>query len=229
MSTSGLTCPNCNSENQRDSRYCNKCGYPLHSDVTDNPIAGEQSPSTTIAISAHKICSGCQTANNATAKYCYRCGLLLPMETEQEAAVTEALAGFWIRLAAYIIDSIALYAVDYLINLGLHLSVDPTQGLAVFDDPKLWISQAISFVLYATYFTFCTGKWGQTLGKRATGVKVVRTDGSSVSYLRSLARYLASILSGLTLGIGYLMIAFSANKRGLHDLICGTKVIKIRK
>jgi len=38
-------------------------------------------------------------------------------------------------------------------------------------------------------------------------------------------RYLASILSALTLGIGYLMVLWDSEKRTLHDLICGTRVI----
>jgi len=128
------------------------------------------------------------------------------------------------------IGGIVLSAVSYLIDLGLHLPVDTTQGLAIFDDPTFWILQSISLILRGFYYTYCTGKWGQTLGKYATGIKVVRSDGTPLSYLGSMARFFATALSELTLGIGYLMIAFSPRKRALHDLICGTKVIiKVRK
>jgi len=36
------------------------------------------------------------------------------------------------------------------------------------------------------------------------------------------------MLSGMTLGIGYILAAFDAEKRGLHDMICDTRVIRAR-
>ena len=63
------------------------------------------------------------------------------------------------------------------------------------------------------------------MGKRLFRLYVVRTDGSRVGPGRALARHLASLLSMLILGIGFLMIAFRQDKRGLHDLICDTVVI----
>jgi len=230
MSTNRLICPNCSFENQQGSYYCSKCGYPLNRMEDEQQVVRENLPDINVTASSHKVCSGCQAINIATAKYCAHCGLLLPMALQAEAEHTEALAGFWIRFAAYLIDGIVLSAVSYLIDLGLHLPVDTTQGLAIFDDPTFWILQSINLILRGFYYTYCTGKWGQTLGKYTTGIKVVRSDGTPLSYSGSLARFFATALSELTLGIGYLMIAFSPRKRALHDLICGTKVIiRVRK
>ncbi len=230
MSTNNLTCPNCQFENQQSSRYCSKCGYPLvYLKDEQEKISEESKPSRNFAASTHKICSGCQTVNTASAKYCSHCGLLLPMEIQPEGDSTEALAGFWIRLAAYCIDGIILSLLNYLINLGFNLSVDANLGIAILDDPTFWTMQIIGFLLRAVYYTYCTGRWGQTPGKFVTGIKIVRSDDTPLSYPRSLARFLATFLSELTLGIGYLMIAFSTRKRALHDLICDTKVIRIRK
>jgi len=47
-----------------------------------------------------------------------------------------------------------------------------------------------------------------------------------VTYLRAFARHFAEFLSGIILGIGYLMVAFDREKRALHDHICNTRVIK---
>lgn len=56
-------------------------------------------------------------------------------------------------------------------------------------------------------------------------LRIVRADGASVGLGQAFGRYLATILSRLILYIGYLMIAFREDKRGLHDLIAETKVI----
>ena len=54
---------------------------------------------------------------------------------------------------------------------------------------------------------------------------MVRNDGSKVGIGRAFARYLCYTISFLILGIGFLMILFRPDKRGLHDLICDTKVV----
>ena len=65
-----------------------------------------------------------------------------------------------------------------------------------------------------------------TLGKLAVGIKVTDLNGQRISFARSLGRYFSKILSGLLLYIGYLMIAFDSKKRGLHDKMAGTFVVK---
>lgn len=59
----------------------------------------------------------------------------------------------------------------------------------------------------------------------ATSVKVVNEDGTPITMGRSALRYLAKMLSGLILCIGYIMAAFDEEKRTLHDRLCGTRVI----
>jgi len=53
----------------------------------------------------------------------------------------------------------------------------------------------------------------------------VRGNGDRLTLGRSIGRYFATLLSGLTLCIGYLMAAFTERKQGLHDLICDTVVV----
>lgn len=78
-----------------------------------------------------------------------------------------------------------------------------------------------------TYFTLFTGWEGQTPGKRLLGLKVVRMKGGPVSYPKALLRYVGYYISFLPAGLGFIMIAVDRNKRGLHDLIAGTCVVKI--
>ena len=68
--------------------------------------------------------------------------------------------------------------------------------------------------------------WSTTIGKRIFGLYVLRPDGSKLGFGRAFARWLATNLSLILLGIGFLMIAFRRDKRGLHDLICDTMVVK---
>ena len=70
--------------------------------------------------------------------------------------------------------------------------------------------------------TYTIGFWigqGATPGKMAVGVKVVMANGHPIEFGAACLRYVGYIACALTLGIGYLMIAFTAEKRGLHDFI----------
>jgi uncharacterized RDD family membrane protein YckC len=69
-----------------------------------------------------------------------------------------------------------------------------------------------------------SSRWQATLGKRFYGLSVVTPWGTRISFVRALVRHLAKYLSGALFGIGYLMIAWRSDKRGLHDLIAGTHV-----
>jgi len=60
----------------------------------------------------------------------------------------------------------------------------------------------------------------------ALGLIVTDMDGRRISVLRALGRYFAKFLSGLILFIGYIMVAFTDRKQGLHDLLASTLVVK---
>jgi len=65
---------------------------------------------------------------------------------------------------------------------------------------------------------------GQTLGKAVVALRVVGTDGALRTHGPAFLRYLASGLSVVPLGFGYLMAALRRDKRALHDLIAGSRV-----
>ncbi len=74
------------------------------------------------------------------------------------------------------------------------------------------------------------GMWawrGQTLGHMIINTKIIRTNGGAVDLRTAVLRYLGYILCYLTLGIGFLVIAFDKNKQGLHDKIAGTYVVRV--
>ena len=69
---------------------------------------------------------------------------------------------------------------------------------------------------------------GATLGKQALGLRIVRADGTQLSFGRATARhFLKFMITPLVpLAIGYLMAAFTDRKRALHDVLAETLVIR---
>lgn len=133
-------------------------------------------------------------------------------------------AGFWKRAAATIIDGFILSLVVGLCGelFGVILS-----DLAGGGELATAITTSLStLALNALYFAWFHSTFNYaTPGKMAIGIKVVRSHGEPISFLRALARFFATILSTLTLFIGYLMAAFTARKQSLHDIICDTVVV----
>jgi uncharacterized RDD family membrane protein YckC len=62
----------------------------------------------------------------------------------------------------------------------------------------------------------------------ALGMKVTDLAGNRIFLLRATGRYFAKTISGLILFIGFIMVAFTEKKQGLHDMIAGTLVVRTR-
>lgn len=129
--------------------------------------------------------------------------------------------GFWLRVVAYLIDAIVISFASFAI--GFVIGGNPFDPSAGFD-PTINI---VSLVIGVAYFATMESSSSQgTLGKMAVGLKVARPDGSRIGPGRAIGRYFAKFLSAIILAIGYIMVAFTDRKRGLHDMICDTVVIK---
>lgn len=130
-------------------------------------------------------------------------------------------AGFWKCLLAYIIDLIPLIIISLLLAIG--------SGQDLMDanaEPTFGFSDILGVFIGVAYFAgFESSSWQATPGKRALGMIVVDTNGARISFGKAVGRYFAKILSGLILLIGYIMIAFTERKQGLHDLMLGTLVV----
>jgi uncharacterized RDD family membrane protein YckC len=121
-------------------------------------------------------------------------------------------AGFWIRLGAGVIDLLILGAF--------------TACLAYFFPfPAIW-APAIVVISFAYWLGFWVWR-GQTPGKMAAGIKIIRTDSSPVKLQCAVRRCLGYLVSTLTLFLGFVWMAFDARKQGLHDRIADTYVVKL--
>jgi uncharacterized RDD family membrane protein YckC len=140
--------------------------------------------------------------------------------------------GFWIRVVAYIIDAILLNIAFGILGLVTGLSMVPTH-FTDYDSPDAYAAmgtaQLISLVITWLYFALMESSVrGATVGKMAVGLRVVTDQGNRLSFANATGRFFAKIISALILCIGFIMVAFTDRKRGLHDIIAGTLVIKAR-
>lgn len=138
-------------------------------------------------------------------------------------------AGFWIRFGGVFIDGIVMQVVRIplsLLFLGTVLSPWATAkpNPAALSGALLTLT-FVSMLIAFLYEVIMIHLYGATLGKMAVGIKVVRTDGSDVSWGTSIGRYFMKIVSGIILGIGYIMAGFDDEKRALHDRVCDTRVV----
>lgn len=137
---------------------------------------------------------------------------------------TVAYGGFWIRFVAYIIDAILISVAFWVIAFAMGVRMDAES----LQDSNIALN-SVSFVIGWLYFALMeSSERGATVGKMAMGLRVVTNDGQRLSFLNATGRYFAKIISAIILCIGFIMIGFTERKRGLHDMIASTLVIKVR-
>lgn len=157
----------------------------------------------------------------------------------QEGQGTAAIVykGFWIRLVAKMIDGLMLGVV--LMPLFLLLIPGYVHAIAAAastggpPDPTLMMQFIVPMAMFEVmavvvvwfYNTVMLGRFQATLGKMAIGAKVVRPDGSRISWGQAAGRSGMEMVSGLILYIGYIVAAFDREKRTLHDLAAATRVV----
>jgi len=147
-------------------------------------------------------------------------------------------AGFWVRFAAISVDMIILQLVVIVIafvgSIALGLGTIASMDLA---DPEA-VEQAgaassalmglILLISIPLYFGLQTASSHQaTVGKRVFEIYVSSNSGAKMNLIRSLWRALCYLLSALPLSLGFILAAFTNNKRALHDYLAGTKVMYV--
>ncbi len=158
-------------------------------------------------------CPSCGAANAEHARFCQSCGSSLPAgasESPPTPAATEhaiEYGGFWLRVAAAIIDGL-------IVSVGSTILMSTGLFLALLAAPWLYEALMTSSARQAT------------LGKMAVGLVVTDMDGERLTFPRATGRHFAKYLSVLTVGIGFIMVAFTDRRQGLHDMVADTLVIK---
>ena len=151
-----------------------------------------------------------------------------------KAAVPDRLyGGFWRRLGALIIDLVMiclLFAV-----MGVMAYVAYKVGLAAHDrkvsfgnvTPLMAFLTFGGILLASAYFVVFHGMSGQTIGKSVLRLRVIGSEQERITYGRALLRWIATIGFGLlSFGVSLLWIIWSREKRGWHDYLARTWVIR---
>lgn len=148
---------------------------------------------------------------------------------ETEVFAGTVYAGFWVRLAAYLLDLVLVGVIHLGVRLTLALSFTVFQGENLLDLTFLFqysIKDALLYAAGAAYFILCTYFLGTTAGKRAFNLRVISADGERPSFFDVLYREtVGRFLAGFVLGIGYIMAGFTREKKGLHDILADTRVV----
>lgn len=142
-------------------------------------------------------------------------------------------AGFWVRLAAYTIDSFIVFAGLLIVRLFLLGMSSLTEGTPLGGNILFHytLKDILLYGVQVFYFILCTYHAGTTPGKRVMNLRVVSAgEEEKLSFFNVLYREtVGRFLSGLVLCIGYILIGIDKEKRGLHDMLCDTRVIYGRR
>jgi uncharacterized RDD family membrane protein YckC len=138
-----------------------------------------------------------------------------------------------VRLVAFAIDGavLSLFTVPLavagiagiktaMLVLGLPTPIETQEALASLLSSG-WAAMA------TVYFTALHRGAGQTIGKALLGIRVRSTELVAIGVIRSLVRTLGYALSSSFLGLGFLTVALTPRKRGWHDFLAGTCVVRL--
>lgn len=149
------------------------------------------------------FCTFCRAEISEEAVACPQCGQ--PNMAYRQDLV---LAGFWIRVAAQIIDGLLLLVPSIIAGYTLPF----VGGLAV------------TFIYDWLMLTY----WGgQTIGKRVCGIRIMRPDGSPIDSGVAAARSAMALVSSIAFGLGYIWAAFDAENRTWHDMLADTRAFLV--
>jgi uncharacterized RDD family membrane protein YckC len=204
-----IFCSKCGAQNFAAAQFCQKCGDGLSVGLTQvSPAVPTQVYATAPAVAYSTV---------PTAPY----------------------GGFWIRLLAHLIDHVILGAVAaplfFILVLPAMLRVineaernqEPSPEMIVAIVSSIFIYVVLAFVgqwLYEALLT--SSSWQGTLGKRVLQLKVTDELGNRIGFGRATGRFFAKILSSMFFCIGFIMVGLTDRKRGLHDMLAGTLVMR---
>lgn len=147
------------------------------------------------------------------------------------------LAGAGSRLVAAIIDylivTIPLGILQVMFLGTTFFAVDPDVAdnssgiLSAFVAGGYMLFNLFSTAIGWIYFAYFESSEKQaTFGKQAMNIKVVTDSGQRLAFPNALGRVVSKLLSSLLCCIGYMLILFRADEKGLHDLLANTYVVK---
>jgi uncharacterized RDD family membrane protein YckC len=147
-----------------------------------------------------------------------------PVDLQNQMEGVMRYAGFWNRFAASIIDIIITLIGGWTIGFvfGVMMALGGTTDIDIITG----LANLLGIIINWLYFALMESSSSQgTLGKMVLGIKVTDLNGNRVSFGKATGRHFGKIISVIVLGIGYIMVAFTEKKQGLHDMMAGCLVV----
>ena len=139
------------------------------------------------------------------------CLILIKKNPYKKLSKNQIYAGFWQRFLAGVIDLIILIVIEVI------LIFIPIIG---------WI---LSLFVTWLYFAVQHSSTKQaTFGMRALDIGITDENHGKIGFWRATGNFYLTVISGLIIFIGFLMIAITSRKQGFHNLISRTLCIKIK-
>jgi len=158
-----------------------------------------------------------------------------PTSWEAPADLTAGPAPGWVfggageRLVAYIVDILITGVIVIAIGLvgGLILGAGAASDSGFLAGAGAIVLVFALIIVPLAYFPWFWARTGATPGMRMFGLHVVRDrDGGPISGGQAVLRLIGYWVDGLVFYLGYIWILIDKRKRGWHDLIAGTVVVK---
>ncbi|MGM7702334.1 RDD family protein [Pseudalkalibacillus sp. Hm43] len=151
-----------------------------------------------------------------------------PVETSPAPAPPPArkYAGFWMRFWAYLFDILVIGSLYRILIYPTFRWLD----LPLTDGSMFSLKAILTAIIFYGYFLLMTRFFGQTLGKMILGIQVVTQDvdgklaWSTLLFREVVGRFISKVFF-----IGYIITAFTSEKKALHDIFADTRVVHIRK
>jgi uncharacterized RDD family membrane protein YckC len=148
-------------------------------------------------------------------------------EPPGHGAVVE-YGGRWRRFIAAIVDLLIVYVVTWVVTTPILGFGTMYEGSVV----RQTVANLITAIVAFLYYVLQHARWGQTLGKRAMALRVVRADdGGAIGHGQAAWRLLfAYLLSLATCGVGGVVdvawILWDPRRQALHDKVARTVVVQ---
>jgi uncharacterized RDD family membrane protein YckC len=143
-----------------------------------------------------------------------------------------AYAGFGIRLGAYLIDLVILFVINVIAIFGVILLTRMLVQPEFAQETGLTVSRYVGALIGLVYFIYFWGRQGATPGKKVLKLRVRRRDTVSgdagIGDGKAFLRLIGYAISGFLFFLPFLMILANRERRGLHDFLADTVVVRER-
>lgn len=119
-----------------------------------------------------------------------------------------------------------LYKLLQMAFIGEARLRELSESGALDGDPLLSsILLLVTFAFFAKFWTHA----GQTLGMQVWGIRVQNPDGTAISLMQALLRFVVAMASWLCLGLGFAWCLIDRQRRTWHDRYSESVLVRVPK